>query len=61
MKDKFSVRTKNGDKIDTGLPWIVYLFRGVFLLLTFPFRVFWFFINPLPDKKGTPKQIKVRK
>ncbi len=61
MKDNISYRTKNGEKVDTGLPFIAWIFRCIFLLVTFPFRVFFFFINPLPDEKGTPKQIKIRK
>jgi hypothetical protein len=61
MRDNLSFRTRTGDKVNTGLPFIVLLFRLLVLLITFPFRVFWFFINPLPDRKGTPKQIKIRK
>jgi hypothetical protein len=61
MKDNISYRTKDGQKVDTGLFFIAWIFRQVFLLFTFPLRVLWFFINPLPNKKGTPKQIKIRK
>ena len=61
VEDNLSYQTKTGDKVDTGLPFIAQVLRWILLLVTWPFRVFIFFINPLPDKKGTPKQIKIRK
>ncbi|WP_439504886.1 hypothetical protein [Sediminibacterium sp.] len=60
-KDKFSVHDINNRPINTGIPWIIGVLHNVFLLLTFPMRVFFFFLNPFPTKEGTPRQIKIRK
>ena len=51
----------NNRPINTGIPWIIGVLHNVFLLLTFPMRVFFFFLNPFPTKEGTPRQIKIRK
>lgn len=60
-EDNYSIRDINGRPIDTGMPWIISILHGIFLLITFPIRVFWFFLNPFPTKDGTPRQIKIRK
>lgn len=60
-KDKFSMLDSNNRPINTGIPWIIGVLHNVFLLLTFPMRVFFFFLNPFPTKEGTPRQIKIRK
>lgn len=60
-EDNYSIRDANGRPIDTGMPWIISILHGIFLLITFPIRVFWFFLNPFPTKDGTPRQIKIRK
>jgi hypothetical protein len=60
-KDKFSVLDINKRPINTGIPWIIGVLHNVFLFLTFPMRVFFFFLNPFPTKEGTPRQIKIRK
>lgn len=60
-KDKFSVLDINNRPINTGIPWIIGVLHNVFLLFTFPLRVFFFFLNPFPTKEGTPRQIKIRK
>lgn len=60
-KDKFSMLDTNNRPINTGIPWIIGVLHNVFLLLTFPMRVFFFFLNPFPTKEGTPRQIKIRK
>ena len=60
-EDPYSIRDINGRPIDTGMPWIIWILRNIFLLITFPIRVFWYFLNPFPTKDGTPRQIKIRK
>ena len=60
-EDNISATNVNGVKIDTGLPWIIQILRYIILLITFPIRVFFFFLNPFPTKDGTPRQIKIRK
>lgn len=60
-KDVFSAIDSNGRPIDTGMFWIIGVLHNLFLLLTFPVRVFFFFLDPFPTKEGTPKQIKIRK
>lgn len=61
MKDNFSMRNVGGGKINTGMPWIIQILRYIVLLITFPLRAFFFFLNPFPTKDGTPRQIKIRK
>lgn len=61
MEDNISMNNTGGGKINTGMPWILQLLRYIILLITFPLRVFFFFINPFPTKDGTPRQIKIRK
>lgn len=60
-KDTFSAIDSNGRPIDTGMFWIIGVLHNSFLLLTFPVRVFFFFLDPFPTKEGTPRQIKIRK
>lgn len=60
-QDNFSAIDSNGRPIDTGMFWIIGVLHNLFLLLTFPVRVFFFFLDPFPTKEGTPKQIKIRK
>ncbi len=61
MEDKWSMTNVSGQKIDTGMPWIIQILRYIILLITFPLRVFFYFLNPFPTKDGTPRQIKIRK
>ena len=61
MEDNISMKDKNGRTIDTGMFGIIYLLRLVILLITFPLRMFFFFLNPFPTKNGAPRQIKIRK
>lgn len=60
-EDNYSVRDINGRPIDTGTPFIIGILRNIVLLITFPIRVFFYFLNPFPSKDGTPRQIKIRK
>lgn len=60
-EDNYSVRDINGRPIDTGTPFIIGILRNIVLLITFPIRVFFYFLNPFPTKDGTPRQIKIRK
>ena len=60
-EDNYSVRDINGRPIDTGTPFIIGMLRNIVLLITFPIRVFFYFLNPFPTKDGTPRQIKIRK
>lgn len=60
-EDNYSIRDINGRPIDTGMPWIIGVLRNIILLITFPVRVFFYFLNPFPTKDGTPRQIKIRK
>jgi hypothetical protein len=49
-KDNWSLRGYHGEKIDTGMPWIIGIFRNIILLITFPVRVFFYLINPFAAK-----------
>lgn len=60
-EDIYSIRDMNGRPIDTGMPWMIGVIRNIVLLITFPIRVFFYFINPFPTKEGTPRQVKIRK
>jgi hypothetical protein len=60
-EDNYSVRDINGRPIDTGTPFIIGILRNIVLLITFPIRAFFYFLNPFPTKDGTPRQIKIRK
>ncbi len=60
-EDNYSVRDINGRPIDTGTPFIIGILRNIVLLITFPIRGFFYFLNPFPTKDGTPRQIKIRK
>jgi hypothetical protein len=61
MEDNWSLKDSSGKKIDTGMPYIIQILRWIILLITFPLRVFFYFLNPFPTKDGTPRQIKIRK
>lgn len=60
-EDIYSIRDMNGRPIDTGMPWMIGVIRNIVLLITFPIRVFFYFVNPFPTKEGTPRQVKIRK
>ncbi len=60
-KDIYSVVDSNKRPINTGMPLIIGVLHNLILLLTFPVRVFFFFLNPFPTKDGTPRQVKIRK
>ena len=60
-EDNWSATDVSGKKIDTGMPFILQILRWIILLVTFPLRVFFYFLNPFPTKDGTPRQIKIRK
>ena len=60
-EDNYSVRDINGRPIDTGTPFIIGILRNIVLLITFPIRVFFYFLNPFPTKDGTSRQIKISK
>jgi hypothetical protein len=60
-KDRISMRDSNNRPIDTGMPWIIGILHNMYLLLTFPLRVFFFFLNPFPTKNGVARQVKIRK
>jgi hypothetical protein len=61
IEDNWSLKDSNGRKIDSGMPYLIQIVRWILLLITFPLRVFFFFLNPFPTKDGTPRQIKIRK
>lgn len=60
-QDNYSIKDINGRPINTGTPFIIGILRNIILLITFPIRVFFYFLNPFPTKDGTPRQIKIRK
>lgn len=60
-EDNWSATNVNGNKIDTGMPWIIQILRYIVLLVTFPLRVFFFWLNPFPTKEGAPRQVKIKK
>jgi hypothetical protein len=49
-KDNWSITKKSGQRIDTGMPWILGVIRNIILLITFPIRAFFYIINPFAAK-----------
>jgi hypothetical protein len=49
-KDNWSLKGYSGQKIDTGMPWILGVIGNIILLITFPIRAFFYLINPFAAK-----------
>ena len=60
-EDNITFKGAKGEKVDNGAFFLLTLIRWFFMLLTFPIRAFIYFLNPFPTKKGTPRQIKIRR
>jgi len=49
-EDNISMRDMTGRPIETGASWIIYVIRGIILLITFPIRAIFYILNPFAAK-----------